>query len=178
MFIDSFRWSSATGCLKWLSPAPQCWQVHCAFLLSLVNTLFQHIAGVSIRTASAVNPLYVSENAPRGIQGFLTGLYDLSIVTGLTASIVYLENLVEHPSYASPYSWHSDLTTELSSTSGSAQYIIPLSLQVLPAVILVIDIFLPMSLLDILLRNHRTKLSKFWPSFVVYRWNIYMLWMY
>lgn len=42
------------------------------------------IAGVAIGIASSVNPLYVSENAPRGIRGLLTGFYQLSIVTGLT----------------------------------------------------------------------------------------------
>lgn len=42
------------------------------------------VAGVAIGIASTVNPLYVSENAPRGIRGLLTGLYQLSIVTGLT----------------------------------------------------------------------------------------------
>lgn len=42
------------------------------------------VAGVAIGIASTVNPLYVSENAPRGIRGLLTGFYQLSIVTGLT----------------------------------------------------------------------------------------------
>lgn len=44
------------------------------------------VAGVSVGIASSVNPLYVSENAPRGIRGLLTGLYQLSVVTGLTVS--------------------------------------------------------------------------------------------
>ncbi|KAH6887516.1 general substrate transporter [Thelonectria olida] len=42
------------------------------------------ITGIAIGIASTVNPLYVSENAPRGIRGLLTGFYQLSIVTGLT----------------------------------------------------------------------------------------------
>jgi MFS family permease len=46
------------------------------------------IAGVAIGIASSVNPLYVSENAPRGIRGLLTGFYQLSIVTGLTVSVI------------------------------------------------------------------------------------------
>lgn len=47
------------------------------------------VAGVSIGIASTVNPLYVSENAPRGIRGLLTGLYQLTLVTGLTASFIH-----------------------------------------------------------------------------------------
>lgn len=39
-------------------------------------------AGLGVGSASAINPLYVSENAPRAIRGFLTGLYQLFIVTG------------------------------------------------------------------------------------------------
>jgi hypothetical protein len=37
--------------------------------------------------ASTVNPLYVSENAPRAIRGLLTGLYQFNIVTGLCVSL-------------------------------------------------------------------------------------------
>lgn len=37
------------------------------------------IAGVGVGAASAINPLYVSENAPRAIRGLLTGLYQLFI---------------------------------------------------------------------------------------------------
>lgn len=44
------------------------------------------IAGLAIGIASTVNPLYVSENAPRGIRGLLTGMYQLSIVAGMTVS--------------------------------------------------------------------------------------------
>lgn len=40
------------------------------------------IAGLGVGAASAINPLYVSENAPRAIRGLLTGLYQLFIVTG------------------------------------------------------------------------------------------------
>lgn len=42
------------------------------------------IAGIAVGIASTVNPLYVSENAPRGIRGLLTGLYQLTLVSGLT----------------------------------------------------------------------------------------------
>lgn len=37
------------------------------------------VAGVGVGAASAINPLYVSENAPRAIRGLLTGLYQLFI---------------------------------------------------------------------------------------------------
>lgn len=47
------------------------------------------IAGIAIGIASSVNPLYVSENAPRGIRGLLTGFYQLSIVTGLTVCVIF-----------------------------------------------------------------------------------------
>lgn len=37
------------------------------------------VSGVGVGAASAINPLYVSENAPRAIRGLLTGLYQLFI---------------------------------------------------------------------------------------------------
>ncbi|CAI7585287.1 unnamed protein product [Penicillium manginii] len=77
------------------------------------------IAGVAIGIASSVNPLYVSENAPRGIRGLLTGFYQLSIVTGLTLAFWINYGCTLH-------------------IEGPAQYIIPLSLQALPAIILFI----------------------------------------
>ncbi|CAM1510833.1 Fc.00g083460.m01.CDS01 [Cosmosporella sp. VM-42] len=80
------------------------------------------ITGIAIGIASTVNPLYVSENAPRGIRGLLTGLYQLSIVTGLTLS--YLAFWINYGC--------------LLHVKGHAQYIIPLSLQALPAVILLV----------------------------------------
>ncbi|KNB18157.1 hypothetical protein FOXG_22136 [Fusarium oxysporum f. sp. lycopersici 4287] len=46
------------------------------------------ITGIAVGIASTVSPLYVSENAPRGIRGLLTGFYQLSIVTGLTTARV------------------------------------------------------------------------------------------
>lgn len=56
--------------------------------LSIQADSYRFIAGVSVGIASTVNPLYVSENAPRGIRGLLTGLYQLTLVTGLTASAI------------------------------------------------------------------------------------------
>lgn len=52
-------------------------------------TYHRFIAGIAVGISSTVNPLYVSENAPRGIRGLLTGFYQLSIVTGLTVSPAY-----------------------------------------------------------------------------------------
>ncbi|KXH27596.1 hypothetical protein CSAL01_00763 [Colletotrichum salicis] len=59
------------------------------------------IAGIAIGIASPVNPLYVSENAPRGIRGLLTGLYQLSIVTGLTILISLYSGSTMAPSSTS-----------------------------------------------------------------------------
>ncbi|KAI0149005.1 general substrate transporter [Pestalotiopsis sp. NC0098] len=75
------------------------------------------VAGIAIGIASTVNPLYVSENAPRGIRGLLTGIYQLSIVTGLTLAFWINYGSLLH-------------------ISGHAQYIIPLSLQAVPGVVL------------------------------------------
>ncbi|KAH8886443.1 general substrate transporter [Thozetella sp. PMI_491] len=77
------------------------------------------VAGVSVGIASTVNPLYVSENSPRGIRGLLTGFYQLSLVTGLTVAfwINYGANL---------------------HISGPAQYALPLAMQALPGVILLV----------------------------------------
>ena len=67
--------------------------------------------------ASVAVPLYISENAPRAIRGALTGLYQLSIVLGIMASF-WID-------YAS-----------LLHISGNATWIVPISLQALPAVLL------------------------------------------
>ncbi|KAF4963491.1 hypothetical protein FSARC_8500 [Fusarium sarcochroum] len=75
------------------------------------------ITGIAVGIASTVNPLYVSENAPRGIRGLLTGFYQLSIVTGLTLAFWINYGCLLH-------------------VKGHAQYIIPLALQALPAFIL------------------------------------------
>ncbi|RGP66753.1 mfs quinate transporter [Fusarium sporotrichioides] len=75
------------------------------------------ITGIAVGIASTVNPLYVSENAPRGIRGLLTGFYQLSIVTGLTLAFWINYGCLLH-------------------VKGHAQYIIPLALQALPAIIL------------------------------------------
>ncbi|KAM0543129.1 hypothetical protein ACHAPJ_012471 [Fusarium lateritium] len=75
------------------------------------------ITGIAVGIASTVNPLYVSENAPRGIRGLLTGFYQLSIVTGLTLAFWINYGCLLH-------------------VKGHAQYIIPLASQAFPAFIL------------------------------------------
>ncbi|TEA21706.1 Quinate permease [Colletotrichum sidae] len=57
------------------------------------------IAGIAIGIASSVNPLYVSENAPRGIRGLLTGLYQLSIrPDSFPAAILFVGMLIANES--------------------------------------------------------------------------------
>jgi hypothetical protein len=53
--------------------------------VSLNNpSMCSFIARVLIGIASSVCPVYVAENAPRGIRGLLTGFYQLMLVFGLT----------------------------------------------------------------------------------------------
>ncbi|KAK6076458.1 hypothetical protein SCUP234_07192 [Seiridium cupressi] len=75
------------------------------------------ISGFGVGCASVVNPIYVSENAPRAIRGLLTGLYQLFIVTGgmLAFWINYGAQLNQN---------------------GPSQYIVPLAVQGIPAVLL------------------------------------------
>lgn len=77
------------------------------------------VAGLGVGGASMVVPLYISENAPRGIRGGLTGLYQLFIATGTCLAFWVNYGSLLH-------------------LSGSAKvYIVPLALQALPAVLLV-----------------------------------------
>lgn len=64
-----------------------------------------------------VNPLYVSENSPRAIRGGLTGLYQLFITTGIMLAFWINYGSLLH-------------------IGGAAVYIVPLSMQALPAVLL------------------------------------------
>lgn len=75
------------------------------------------LAGVGVGAASTINPIYVSENAPRAIRGLLTGLYQLFIVTG--GMIAFWINY--------SVSLHF---------SGKSMYIFPLAIQALPAALL------------------------------------------
>lgn len=75
------------------------------------------ISGFGVGAASAINPLYVSENAPRAIRGLLTGLYQLFIVTGGMIAFWINYSVSIH-------------------FSGVSTYIFPLAIQALPAVFL------------------------------------------
>ncbi|KAI0137686.1 general substrate transporter [Hypoxylon sp. NC0597] len=75
------------------------------------------ISGLGVGGSSVINPIYVTENAPRAIRGLLTGLYQMFIVTG--GMIAFWGN------YA--VSIH---------LSGPRQYIVPLAIQGLPALLL------------------------------------------
>lgn len=75
------------------------------------------VSGLGVGAASSINPLYVSENAPRAIRGLLTGMYQLFIVTG--GMIAFWIN----------YSVSIHM-------SGKVMYIFPLAVQALPALLL------------------------------------------
>lgn len=77
------------------------------------------IAGFGVGAASCINPVYVSENAPRAIRGLLTGLYQLFIVTGgMIAFWINYASLTQFPGMQ------------------HGQYIFPLAIQGLPALLL------------------------------------------
>lgn len=77
------------------------------------------IAGLGVGAASVINPIYVTENAPRGIRGLLTGMYQLFIVTG--GMIAFWINFA--------VSIHEGQTSP-------RMYIIPLAVQGIPAALL------------------------------------------
>lgn len=66
-----------------------------------------------------VNPLYVSENAPRAIRGGLTGLYQLFITLGIMLAFWINYGSNQH-------------------INGHGQYLVPLAMQGLPAVLLLL----------------------------------------
>ncbi|KAK4248997.1 MFS sugar transporter-like protein [Corynascus novoguineensis] len=76
------------------------------------------IAGTGVGAASTINPIYVSENAPRAIRGLLTGLYQLFIVTG--GMIAFWINY----------------SVSINFPQSKIMYIFPLAIQALPAVLL------------------------------------------
>lgn len=91
--------------------------------LSSNNNNNRFITGVGVGAASMVNPLYVSENAPRAIRGGLTGLYQFFIVSGIMLAFwINYESLLH--------------------IRGTAMYVVPLALQALPAVLLFIGMYL------------------------------------
>lgn len=75
------------------------------------------VAGMGVGAASTINPIYVSENSPRAIRGLLTGLYQLFIVTGGMIAFWINYSVSIH-------------------FSGKTQYVFPLAIQALPAVLL------------------------------------------
>ncbi len=75
------------------------------------------VAGFGVGAASTINPIYVSENAPRAIRGLLTGLYQLFIVTGGMISFWINYAVSIH-------------------FSGKTMYIFPLAIQALPGFLL------------------------------------------
>lgn len=81
------------------------------------------IAGLGVGCSSVVNPIYVSENAPRAIRGLLTGMYHLFIVTGGMIAFWINFGAVEQ-------------------LKDKNQYITPLAVQGLPALFLMIGMFL------------------------------------
>jgi len=76
------------------------------------------IAGVGVGAASGVNPIYVSENAPRAIRGLLTGIYQLFIVTG--GMIAFWINY----------------SVSINFPKTKLMYVFPLAIQALPAALL------------------------------------------
>ncbi|KAI5198096.1 general substrate transporter [Aureobasidium subglaciale] len=75
------------------------------------------IAGFGVGKASMVTPLYISENAPRAIRGGLTGIYQLFIATGTMLAFWINYGANRH-------------------LSGHTTYIVPLTMQALPALLL------------------------------------------
>lgn len=80
-------------------------------------------AGVGVGAASMLTPLYVSENAPRSIRGGLTGIYQLNVTIGIMMSFWVNFGSLEH-------------------SKGDSQWQVPLAMQMLPAVFMVVGVFL------------------------------------
>lgn len=83
--------------------------------------------------ASTVNPLYVSENAPRGIRGLLTGLYQPT----LPDSKYHQPNsqIWKHANTESQLAFWINYACTLTLT-GRQQFAVPLALQALPGIVL------------------------------------------
>lgn len=81
------------------------------------------ITGFGVGVASMVNPLYVSENSPRAIRGGLTGLYQLFITLGIMLAFWINYGSLQH-------------------INNAAQYLVPLAMQGLPAVLLLLGMLL------------------------------------
>ncbi|KAF4586039.1 galactose-proton symporter [Ophiocordyceps camponoti-floridani] len=81
------------------------------------------VAGLGVGAASTLTPLYVSECAPRAIRGGLTAFYQLFIVCGIMLAFWVNYGCVLH-------------------VPSPAVFILPLSLQALPAVLLIVGMAL------------------------------------
>ncbi|KAJ6787111.1 hypothetical protein PWT90_09307 [Aphanocladium album] len=81
------------------------------------------VAGLGCGAASALTPIYVSECAPRAIRGGLTAFYQLFNVFGIMVAFWVNYGCLLH-------------------VPAPARYVIPLSLQSLPAILLIVGMFL------------------------------------
>ncbi|PHH61728.1 hypothetical protein CDD81_8020 [Ophiocordyceps australis] len=81
------------------------------------------VSGLGVGSASTLTPLYVSECAPRAIRGGLTAFYQLFIVLGIMVAFWVNYGCLLH-------------------VAPPAVYVVPLALQALPAVLLIIGMFL------------------------------------
>lgn len=81
------------------------------------------VAGLGCGAASALTPVYVSECAPRAIRGGLTGFYQLFNVFGIMVAFWVNYGCLLH-------------------VPAPAQYVIPLALQSLPAILLIVGMTL------------------------------------
>jgi len=73
------------------------------------------VSGIGVGAASMLTPLYISENAPRAIRGGLTGIYQLFIAAGTMLS------------FWVNYGAGLNLT-------GNSTFIVPLAVQMIPAI--------------------------------------------
>lgn len=83
----------------------------------MTNLMPRVVAGLGVGIASVAVPLYISENAPRAIRGLLTGLYQQFIVSGIMFAFWIDYGCLLH-------------------VRGNAVWIVPLSLQAIPAFLL------------------------------------------
>ncbi|EOD52852.1 Sugar/inositol transporter [Neofusicoccum parvum] len=81
------------------------------------------VAGLGVGAASMVVPLYISENAPRAIRGGLTGIYQLFIATGTMLAFWTNYGAIKH-------------------LHGHSTYIVPLVAQAIPAICLLVSMWL------------------------------------
>ncbi|RVD87190.1 uncharacterized protein DFL_001433 [Arthrobotrys flagrans] len=81
------------------------------------------VAGLGVGAATMINPLYVSENAPRAIRGLLTGLYQLFETAGIMLAFWINYGSLRH-------------------VGGHGAWQVSLSMQCMPAVLLFLGMLL------------------------------------